>query len=103
MKTAVLNVRIEPELKAQAEEVMRQIGLTPAVAINLFYRQIVWHQGLPFEVKKPKHPLDLAQMSSEELVETIKKADSEFKDGKGIPLDEVLSLFEKRKDLDIQH
>lgn len=89
MKTAALNVRIEPELKTQAEDVLREIGLTPAMAINLFYRQIIWHQGLPFEVKKPEHPLDLSKLSRQELIDRIKQSDKEFEAGKGISLDKA--------------
>jgi len=52
-KTAVVRARIEPELKADAEYVLRELGLSPTEAVTLFYRQIKMRQGLPFEVRIP--------------------------------------------------
>ncbi len=52
-KTAMIRARTEPALKAEAEATLQSLGLSPSTAINLFYRQIVEHRGLPFEVKLP--------------------------------------------------
>lgn len=53
LKTAIINARIDPELKEKAEKVLKKTGLTGAEAIRLFYTQICLHEGLPFEVKIP--------------------------------------------------
>ncbi len=50
-KVATINTRIEPQLKAQAENILHKVGLTSAEAVRLFYTQICIHEGLPFEVK----------------------------------------------------
>ena len=52
-KTAVISARIDPELKHDAEEVFRELGLTATQAITLFYRQVELEQGLPFAVRLP--------------------------------------------------
>ncbi len=52
-KTAVVKARIEPGLKADAEIILRELGLSPTDAVTLFYRQITLTRGLPFEVKIP--------------------------------------------------
>ncbi len=52
-KTAVVRARIEPELKANAEYILRELGLSPTEAVTLFYRQITMKRGLPFEVRIP--------------------------------------------------
>ena len=52
-KTAVITVRIEPELKKEAEEVISQVGLTMSQAMTLHLRQIVYRRGIPFELKLP--------------------------------------------------
>ncbi len=49
-KTAVVRARIEPELKEHAEKTLKEIGLKPSEAINLFYHQIERTGGLPFEM-----------------------------------------------------
>ena len=52
-KTETIRARVEPELKQQAEDVLRELGLSATEAITLFYRQVTMHRGLPFEVKIP--------------------------------------------------
>lgn len=52
-KTANLYARIEPELKQKAEEILSDIGIPASSAITMFYKQIILHKGMPFEVKLP--------------------------------------------------
>lgn len=52
-KTAVVRARIEPELKADAETILRKLGLTPTEAVTIFYNQVKLRQGLPFDVRIP--------------------------------------------------
>lgn len=52
-KTAVVSARIEPDLKTDAEVILRELGLSPTEAVTLFYRQIKMRRGLPFEVRIP--------------------------------------------------
>jgi DNA-damage-inducible protein J len=52
-KSAMIRARMEPELKKQAEQVLSAVGLSPAEAIRLFYRQVSLHRGLPFAVRAP--------------------------------------------------
>jgi DNA-damage-inducible protein J len=53
IKSTELRSRVEPELKDTAAEVLAQCGLTLSDAIRLFLKQVVLHNGLPFEVKVP--------------------------------------------------
>ncbi|MBE6133666.1 MAG: type II toxin-antitoxin system RelB/DinJ family antitoxin [Erysipelotrichaceae bacterium] len=52
-KTASLCVRIDPEIKKQAEKVLEELGISVSTAINIFYKQVILHNGLPFEVNIP--------------------------------------------------
>lgn len=52
-KSAIINTRINPELKLHAERILHKIGLSSAEAVRLFYFQIYLHKGLPFEAKIP--------------------------------------------------
>ena len=52
-KTETIRARVEPELKREAEGVLRELGLSATDAITLFYRQVALHRGIPFEVKIP--------------------------------------------------
>jgi DNA-damage-inducible protein J len=53
MKTALIHARIEPQIKQEAEGVLKKLGLTPTEAIRIFYRQISLRGGLPFPVEIP--------------------------------------------------
>ena len=44
-------IRIDPELKRQAEAVLKEIGLKPRAALGLFYKQIIKHRAIPFPVQ----------------------------------------------------
>ena len=49
-RTAVLNIRIEPDIKSDAEELFRSFGLTVTDAVNVFLRQSLMRGGFPFEI-----------------------------------------------------
>lgn len=53
-KTSAISVRVDEELKTQAETVFEALGLTSSQAITLFYRQVQLQQGLPFAVRLPQ-------------------------------------------------
>lgn len=54
LKNANINVRIQENIKNQAENILEAIGVSRANAIEMFYRQIILNRGIPFAVKIPK-------------------------------------------------
>jgi len=52
-KTSTISARIDPELKNKVDQVFKDLGLTAAQAITLFYKQVEFQQGLPFSVRLP--------------------------------------------------
>ena len=48
---ANINIRIDEKVKKDAETVFASLGLTPTMAINLFYHQVIRVNGIPFELK----------------------------------------------------
>jgi DNA-damage-inducible protein J len=52
-KTASINARIEPGIKAKAETIFAAIGISASDAIGMFYRQVAFRKGLPFDVCVP--------------------------------------------------
>jgi DNA-damage-inducible protein J len=52
-KSVMIHARIEPKVKQDVEKIFSKLGLTPSEAIQLYFRQIVIHRGLPFEIKIP--------------------------------------------------
>jgi DNA-damage-inducible protein J len=54
-KTAAISMRVDPELKSEAESVFGAFGLTLAEAINVFLHKSVMEGGLPFDVRQPRY------------------------------------------------
>ena len=44
-------IRIDPEVKGPATEVLDALGLSMSTAVNLFLKAVVREQGLPFEMR----------------------------------------------------
>ena len=63
---ANVNVRIDPEIKKEAEQIFALLGLTPTTAITLFYNQVIRTCSIPFELK--------ADIPNEETMEAIREA-----------------------------
>jgi DNA-damage-inducible protein J len=53
-KTAQLNIRADIDVKNKVETIFKELGLSHSQAIELFYRQVIFNQGLPFEIKLPQ-------------------------------------------------
>jgi len=53
MKDALINARIESDLKQDVEKILKQLGLSATQAITMYYQQIRLNKGLPFKVKLP--------------------------------------------------
>jgi DNA-damage-inducible protein J len=50
-KEGKIIVRIDKTLKEEAESILKNMGLSPGVAIDIFYRQIIFQGKMPFEIK----------------------------------------------------
>lgn len=47
-----LNIRLDDELKKEAERLFTDIGLSMTAAITLFLKQSVSNGGIPFEIRR---------------------------------------------------
>ena len=52
-KSSVVKARIEPELKAEGEAILKSLGLNTTTAITLFFTQLVSRRSFPLELKMP--------------------------------------------------
>ena len=82
-KTANLYARIEPEVKEQAESILAALGISVSGAINMFYKQIIFQNGLPFDAKLPaKKPVSMTMLTKDEIDAELEKGYSDMKEGK---------------------
>lgn len=94
-KSANLYARIEPDLKEQAETILTALGIPASNAITMFYKQIILQNGLPFEVKLPKHPLDISRMTTVQLDAELEKGYADAKVGRTIPMEQAFADVRK--------
>jgi DNA-damage-inducible protein J len=50
MSTSSVNIRIDSEVKAQAQKIFAEFGLDMTTAINMFLRQAIRERGIPFDL-----------------------------------------------------
>ena len=52
-RTKQMQIRIEPELKNEAEAILSRLGLKPTEYIRMALSQLVLRKGLPFDARIP--------------------------------------------------
>lgn len=90
-----VSVRIEPDIKAEAEEIFSAIGLSTATAINAFYRQVIIRKGLPFNLTAVPAPPNLAHMTQQEIDAALRTSMNDYKAGRVYSEDDVERRFEE--------
>ena len=51
IKSANVVARVEPDIKEKAEAIFETLGIPASTAINMFYRQVILWDGMPFRLK----------------------------------------------------
>jgi len=88
-KNEYINVRIDEDTKIRAEEILKNFNLRISDAINIFLRQVVLEEGIPFEVKLPQY---------EKAYKELEKAVAYNAFGGGMPSEyanNILKLYAK--------
>lgn len=63
--TTNLNIRTDKEVKEAAEQIFNELGLSMTTAVNIFLRQTIRSNGIPFELKL-NTPNDVTMAAVEE-------------------------------------
>lgn len=67
----VVQARVESGVKEQANAIFKTLGIDASTAINIYYHQVVMHNGLPFLVQKqvvdPQLEKAMVKAQAEEL------------------------------------
>lgn len=58
MSAKTIHIRVDSEVKENAEEILNSIGLTLSGAVNVFLRKIIQENGIPFSLKSNSKDLD---------------------------------------------
>lgn len=79
-KTATARALLDPNVKEEAEEILKRLGLSVSKSFELFYRQVIAQRGLPFELHIPN--------------EKTMKAIENSREGKGQRFSSAQELFD---------
>ncbi len=65
--TSAINIQVDTKTKQEATTILNDLGLSMSSAINIFLKQIIKNDGLPFEIKN--------HTPSKEMKKALKEAD----------------------------
>lgn len=88
--TSAVYARIDTNLKENAENILRQLGISPSSAIQMLYSQIVLTRGMPLDLHLPtRKPTAIGGMNQEELNIELMKGIQSLNSGKTYTPDEI--------------
>lgn len=95
MKTANVNVRIQENIKEQAEQILETLGISRASAIDMFYRQIILKQGIPFPLTVSKTIPIREEMDEDTFNSMMATGYAQAIQGDSYPIDDVFDELER--------
>lgn len=78
------NISIDAEIKAQAQELFADFGMDLSTAINIFLRQAVRENAIPFAISR-----DVPNAVTQDAIEAAERGEETFG-----PFDSVCALME---------
>lgn len=91
-----MNVRVEPEIKEQAAAILEKQGISTSAFINMTYRQVILHNGIPFPVSVPTMPKTRDAMTDAEFNAMMSEGMRYAKAGESVPADNAFDTILKR-------
>ena len=90
-KNETLHIRVNENVRANAEKTLDILGISISDAVNLFLHQIPLVGGLPFDVRVPLAPERVIIRSSEDLYEKLSIGMEQIKEGKVVDAEVVMT------------
>ena len=96
-QTALIQVRVDRDLKDELDEIFTNLGLDTSTAIRMFLKQVERRRGLPFDVKLPaKVPLEYESLSREQIDAEFEKGDADLEAGRVISSSQVREKVQRK-------
>lgn len=95
-KNATVSARIDENVKDQAEDILRQLGIPVSVVINTLYHQIIARNGVPFSITLPTKPRSLDELTQSELDAKLQHSYEQALTRQGKTMDEVFDKIERK-------
>lgn len=94
VKTASVNTRMRSDIKQQAEEILDMLGIPRSVAMDMYYRQIIAHNGIPFPVTLSTSIMVRNEMSKAQFDSIMATGLEQAKADDSFDVDEVFTELE---------
>ena len=85
MAQAMVNFRMDADLKKDMENICKDMGLTPTAAYTIFAKKVTQERRIPFEIVADP-------FYSAENMERLRKAASDMKAGRNIAEHELIEV-----------
>ena len=95
VKTANVNTRMKMDIKQQAEEILERLGIPRSVAIDMFYRQIIAHNGIPFPVTLPTDVPVRDELTTAQFNQMMATGLEQAREDDSFDVDEVFEELER--------
>ena len=95
MKDATVSARVRSDIKAEAEEILKNLGIPVSVLINSLYRQIIYRHGVPFELTVPAAPATMDILTKEELDRKLQHSYDQSLNGQGVSANHFFDELER--------
>jgi len=79
-----ITIRIDEDIKKDAESLFAKLGLNMSSAVNVFFRQAVSEQAIPFQIKTKTDEEKYKAYFNEYNLKILAESIAELKAGKGI-------------------
>ncbi|MCM1060838.1 MAG: type II toxin-antitoxin system RelB/DinJ family antitoxin [Eubacterium sp.] len=97
-KTETLHIRVNENVKSNAEATLSRLGISISEAVNMFLCQVELTGGLPFEVKLPAPSRTLAA-AKEDLYRKLDEAEDDIRNGRTLNAKDVIGRLREKYDV----
>lgn len=94
-KDSTVSARVETDIKNEAEDILKQLGIPVSVVINSLYRQIIIKRGIPFNMTLTTEPRSLDTMDIKQLNAMFEHSYAQVQAGEGRPAKDVFADLKK--------
>ena len=94
-RNETIHIRVNSDVKDNAEKTLDLLGITMSEAINMFLCQVGFTGAIPFEVKLPA-PTNVVVTNELELMAKLEKSQKDVSHNKTAPIEEMYSRMEAK-------
>ncbi len=98
MATTNLNIRVDADLKHQAESIFNELGMNLSTAMNLFLRSTVRFGGIPFDLRLNQNTKTIAEFKAE-VIKKLEESNEDIAAGRVMDAYESLRLLREKHGL----